>query len=123
MSSLSVGDLQPLKEGQKRRQRNRCSGKFLRMLQNKDFFWLIRFLPIGPQMWQQWSGDTYLWKEFHNWDRYAPAHSGVLRASKAVTLERTNRKSILDFISTHIINNKQDNNNDTKSTDNMYTSI
>ena len=131
VTSVAVGELQPLKEGQKRRQRTRLRGKILKKSPTKESEWLVRFSNGREDYFKQSvlkfdNNDLVthtLTKSSNNQLGMSTAHSGVLRSANTITPDRSDRKAILDFISTSIIQNKDHNNNDNKATNKLYTSI
>ena len=131
VTSVAVGDLQPLKEGQKRRQRNRLRGRILKKLSKKDNQWLLKFSNGHQGCYKQsvlkFENNVLvthtLSRNSSNKFQMSAASSGVLCPSKTITPDRSDRKAILDFISNSIINNPTQNNNTNKSTSNMYNSI
>ena len=130
VTSVAFGELLPLERGQKRRTRNRLTGKILRAHPETSFEWMVRF----SNGHERYCRETQL--KFDNNDDVthtlgkntsnvldmSPARSGVIRASKVVTDEKKNRKNILDYLSTNIITQQQ-HNNTTKAPHNTYSKI
>ena len=96
VTSVAFGELLPLERGQKRRTRNRLTGKILRAHPETSFEWMVRF----SNGHERYCRETQL--KFDNNDDVthtlgkntsnvldmSPARSGVIRASKVVTEEK-----------------------------------
>jgi hypothetical protein len=114
--TVSIGELLPLQPGQKRRSRKRLFGKILRPHASNTFEWLVRF----SNGHEGYCRETNL--KFDNNDQVthtlsgncdtgdlemSPACSGVVRSTKVVSTEKSNKKNVLDYLARSIINDKE----------------